>query len=501
MFKRNKSTAPGGRHADHRAQPVPTRPAPSPPAMGAKRPQPARVRPSAAGADVSTAATAAPSGARSRDGWIPPGVSVEVGSVTLRGGLYVGKKSRAANGQGVEPALINPELRVDYYTRPDWNGSTVGYCPSYDRISPGARAAYLSWLAGGRQEPNVPISWVFLFFDGLERRVMVDATKSGPARDELPVIHTEVVRLLGLYARNGSVRSYATEFLAVLDPERAELIRWAFQTYAKGEWTLNGLAKELELRGLINTPTPKYPLRPVRSNHLYMMLTHPYYKGDVVWRGARSPGRHPQLVDEATWTKVQDMLQAHGPGEKQREHPHYLKSTVYCGRCGSRLVITNTKNRYGVVHPYFVCVGRHQKRTTCTRKATLISVVEELIEDFYADVQLDDELRQTVETVLGHELQATRQQAESLQRELTEQQQRLVHERTRLLQAHYAGAVPLELLKTEQNRISSQLETIESRLEATVMRFDTIGANLKRALDFASSCHRHTWQPQTRPGG
>lgn len=58
-----------------------------------------------------------------------------------------------------------------------------------------------------------------------------------------------------------------------LDPERAELIRWAFEAYATGEWTLTSLLAELELRGLTNTPTPKFPLRPVKPSHLYMILT------------------------------------------------------------------------------------------------------------------------------------------------------------------------------------------------------------------------------------
>ena len=61
--------------------------------------------------------------------------------------------------------------------------------------------------------------------------------------------------------------------------------------------------------------------------------------------------------------------------------------------CGSRLIITNAKNRYEITYPNFVCVGRHHKRTACTRKAMLLSVVEELVEDFYAEVQLDAELR------------------------------------------------------------------------------------------------------------
>jgi len=221
LFKRNKSTPTVGRHA-YRAQPVPPtappsigRPPPSPlPSQPPTPPRrPARVEPSAA--PVPPPRQTAPP-ATGRDLWVPPGVPVQVGSLTLPGGmLYVGKDLRSANGQGVEPALINPRLPVDH-RRPDWQGSTVGYWPSYHGITAGARAAYLMWLAGGRQE-HAPISWVFLFFYGLERRVLVDAQKPGPAREELPIISAEVARLLDLYGQNNSFRSYATSFLGLLD--------------------------------------------------------------------------------------------------------------------------------------------------------------------------------------------------------------------------------------------------------------------------------------------
>jgi site-specific DNA recombinase len=275
-----------------------------------------------------------------------------------------------------------------------------------------------------------------------------------------------------------------------LDPERAPLIGWAFETYATADWTLARLLVELKLRGLTNTPTPKFPVRPVQLSHLHMILTHPYYKGEVVWKGARYPGRHPRLVDDQTWARVQAVLAAHGPGEKQREHPHYLKSSIFCGNCSSRLIVTYAKNRYGAVYPYYLCLGRHQKRTDCTRKAILIATVEDLIEEVYANYQLEERFREAIETMLKTELSAGRYEAEATARELHTQRQRLTHEQAKLLQAHYAGAVPLDLLKQEQDRISSQLEQIDGRLQATQVEFDTIERNLQRALDFAANCHR-----------
>lgn len=51
-------------------------------------------------------------------------------------------------------------------------------------------------------------------------------------------------------------------------------------------------------------------------------------------------------------------------------------------------------------------------------------------------------------------------------------------------------AVPLDLLKTEQDRIADRLETTDGRLEATGAHFDTVQTNLKVALDLAGDWHR-----------
>jgi site-specific DNA recombinase len=310
---------------------------------------------------------------------------------------------------------------------------------------------------------------------------MSQKAKTGGTPTKAPLGYRNVRRL------NDEGREIRT---VELDPARAPLITWAYEAYATGDWTLKRLLEALTARGLTNTPTSKLPVRPLHLSHLYKIMTNPYYKGEVVWRGARHPGRHTPLVDAATWQRVQEVLAAHRPGEKERVHHHYLKSTVYCGDCGSRLIVTNAKSRYGVIYPYYVCLGRHQKTTTCTRKATLIPVIEELVEDHYAEVQLPAEMRERIETVLHEELAASRAETDAERIDVQRQQGRLRSEQAKLLQAHYANAIPLDLLKTEQDRIAGQLEVIEAKLAALQTHFETIEANLKSALDLASDCHR-----------
>jgi tellurite resistance protein len=148
--------------------------------------------------------------------WIPVGQTVVVAGLTLAGGmLYVAKQLPAANGRSVDPALINPSLPVDS-RRPDWDAKSVPYWPSYSQITPGARAAYLNWLAGGRTARPVAISYVFLFFYGLERRALIDRNVASADAAELDAIRQEVERLIALYGSNHSFHSYASGFQSLL---------------------------------------------------------------------------------------------------------------------------------------------------------------------------------------------------------------------------------------------------------------------------------------------
>ncbi|WP_394853554.1 recombinase family protein [Mycobacteroides abscessus] len=299
-----------------------------------------------------------------------------------------------------------------------------------------------------------------------------------------------------LNANNAEVRTVE------IDPVRGPLIAWAFQTYATGTWTVTALAEELNTRGLTTRPNSRAPGRPVSRSTVQQFLTKPYYKGIITYRGATYEGRHEPLIDAATWAKVQEVLRSHAVGEKQREHPHYLKSTVYC-HCGSRLVVTMAKNRHGTVYPYFVCVGRHQKRNACQQKAMLIPLVEQEVEEEYDRhlLTFTEEQRNEIETMISDGLQDYRLSGETNRKTLTVQKDRLTNERMRLLQAHYAGAIPLDLLKQEQDRIAHQLAAIEERLASSSTEFSQFEHLIKRALDLALYAARAYRQAATAVGG
>src|SRR5439155_4307871 len=141
--------------------------------------------------------------------------------------------------------------------------------------------------------------------------------------------------------------------IVVVDPERAPHIQWAFEAYATGQYTLSTLATALELRGLRTLPFGKKLPAPLDRSRLAWILTSRYYLGRVTFRGVEYEGRHQPLVPPTQFDRVQALLRARDQsGEKQRIHNHYLKGSIFCASCGSRLCFTRATGTYD----YFYCL-------------------------------------------------------------------------------------------------------------------------------------------------
>ncbi len=104
--------------------------------------------------------------------------------------------------------------------------------------------------------------------------------------------------------------------------------------------------------------------------------------------GVEYEGRHEHLIDDATFAKAKAVLAAHNHAtEKDRKHHHYLKGSLYCGRCGSRMSLIQAKGNGGR-YPYFFCIGR-MKGTGCEQPYVPVDLIEVAVENAYGEVKLE----------------------------------------------------------------------------------------------------------------
>lgn len=139
--------------------------------------------------------------------WVDTATDLLVGTRTVTVDMvYYGTPAR--HDPARDKSRIDPALPLD--PRGDRSGDTLTYWQSYDCLDPRARWTYLDWLEGGRTDATIPIGYVFVFFYGLEQRLLVD-----DAKDEAPAIFAELRRLLAIHGENHSFAVYASKLLAL----------------------------------------------------------------------------------------------------------------------------------------------------------------------------------------------------------------------------------------------------------------------------------------------
>jgi len=140
----------------------------------------------------------------SRSTWHPPGTSASIAGTTVTDGMiYVGKTSGSYNQY--DGCVIDPHLPLGVAAAAE----PLGYWPSYQNISPNCRKKYLEWLGSGKQAADIDIGYVFLYFYGLERRLIAET----PSAIEVEALSRELQRLRSLYSGNGSFNGYSARLL------------------------------------------------------------------------------------------------------------------------------------------------------------------------------------------------------------------------------------------------------------------------------------------------
>ena len=194
------------------------------------------------------------------------------------------------------------------------------------------------------------------------------------------------------------------------------------------------------------------------------MLANPFYVGVVAWNGVRYPGQHKAIISESLFSRVQDVLRAHHTAGVRQRYDHYQKGLLYCGECGRRLSLTLAKSKY----LYFYRLGqRGPARTGCREPYVLAGDAEAAVEDLYRRVQLPESWVKRLTEELEAEIVDRQAEASEGRVVLTKKLARLADERRKLLHAFYANAIPLELLKSEQDRISREEQAARSELDVT----------------------------------
>jgi DNA invertase Pin-like site-specific DNA recombinase len=357
-------------------------------------------------------------------------------SQTVRVGVYARKSTPRQEDSierqlaGVLPYCVRKGYAVvgEPYVDEGIAGDVFDRRPAFQKLLADAKAGLFSvivvdeWSRLSRQEPIEFIAKVVKPLK--DAGVTLDCVAEGPQRwDDLAQLVLMVVRAEKSQAESvirsyrtltgmkraadegrllgGKLYGYTVEYETIQeegrppktrpvrlvpDPRRAHVVRWMFETYAEGGWSMDDIARELNARA-VPPPAGKggratgarkrgEPCACWTRNTVRAILKNPRYTGALTWnrrsRGKyhalqggkveKRPGRdvangreewiirpetHEPLISQDLFERAQERLRAN-KGHKPSVGAYLFSELVTCSHCGRRLagITQKGKRRY-----------------------------------------------------------------------------------------------------------------------------------------------------------
>lgn len=255
-----------------------------------------------------------------------------------------------------------------------------------------------------------------------------------------------------------------------LDPERAPFVKLAFELYANGQMTFQDIADELTDRGLLTRATAHRPTGPVSDSKIHQLLRDRYYLGEVRYKGDYYEGRHEALIDPRLFDCVQELLDSRGyASERRRKHDHYLKGSIWCGRCrlendtNRRMILMHVNSKTKATYSYFFCRGTQDH--TCDAPYSNIDRIEDAVERHYKTISLRPEFVGAVRTLMEAAVSDQIGAQKLLQEQTKAQLKRLAAQEDNLIDLAADGGIDTSRVRSKLRDIARQRKELEAELE------------------------------------
>lgn len=245
-----------------------------------------------------------------------------------------------------------------------------------------------------------------------------------------------------------------------IDQTEAANVKRMFQLYAYENVTLDGLVEKINGEGRVfRTSSPKFPRSSVHN-----ILKDRAYIGEVLHRGQWYQGKHPAIIDRATWDRVQALLGGH----VYQSHAHtYAGDLIQCGHCSHPITgeKVRKKSKNGDrFYTYYRCTYYTKKGhpRIRVREADL----EAQVLAVFSKMKVEDaEVRDWFRLVLASQTRDAQSESLTQRSELQRQETLLVQQQDRLLNLRLSEDVDQETFARKHTEIRDRLASIKLQLD------------------------------------
>jgi site-specific DNA recombinase len=271
-------------------------------------------------------------------------------------------------------------------------------------------------------------------------------------------------------------------------PERAGTVRRIFELYARGGYTFQTLANQLQREGHTYRPSqPKF-----HRTALSYILNNRFYIGEITLRDQKFTGKHKLLIDRAVFDRCQEIL--NGKTRRTSNASIPLAGGVFkCAYCGFSITGERIKRklRGGGVreHLYYRCAnnqkGSDHPPVRWKAEDFESAIVGELRTMVIPDTKVRTAFRRTLECALTDAVDNQREQSRQARKRLSE----LASMKDRLLKAYLTGVVDEITFRNTTAELETEMRSLaETAGQMTVMD----DGDVPESTADAGGCRLHT---------
>lgn len=264
-------------------------------------------------------------------------------------------------------------------------------------------------------------------------------------------------RRKGLYQGGGVLYGYKIEGRKiVIDENAAEVVRYLYTEYAKGEYVRNIIATLTE-RGIY------YKGKPFVRNSVYNILRNEKYSGVYKHGEEIVDNMYPRIIDGELFEQVRKKVNANKYGKSSVKADFLLRGKLYCGYCGQPMHGESGTTRNGTRIYYYKCNGRKKRINDCKKEMVRKEVIEDIVINAIVEKLCSPEnIDRIVKELL--QIQAQRIKENSILSVLIKQQRQ-----TETALNNLVSAVERGIISNSTNKRLHELERQQEQLERQIL--------------------------------
>ena len=249
----------------------------------------------------------------------------------------------------------------------------------------------------------------------------------------------------------------------VVDKKTAPIIRKAFELYAKGDQTLQGIGEYFERNHLVAKNGKR-----IHISRATFILSNPFYYGHFRYNSEIYEGKYEPIVAKKLWDQVQEVMKRKSrPRHKQKNEPQAYCGLLSCASCGMQITgeyrVKTQLNGTQHFYTYYHCTKKSKTQKCpepCIRQESLDAQISSLLQKVSLPEDWAEYLNQRLE----------KDKVESAQSvsAFVEKNQKLIADITaklqRLLDGYLDQDVDKEVYRAEKSKLLSEKKSLEEEI-------------------------------------